>query len=89
MLWLRTWVVGREVAPDCRGPFRAGKGGSNKSNHEGKNAEVGMLGETVSKLRHGCAGLGHGPPSVPETLLWEQRATMCCGCGLAWCHPDL
>lgn len=37
-------MAGREVAPDCRGPFRAG----NKSNHEGKNAEVGMLGETVS-----------------------------------------
>lgn len=41
------------------------------------------------QLRNGPAGLGHGPPSLLKTLLWEQRVAACCGCGLALCHPDL
>lgn len=41
------------------------------------------------QLRKGPAGLGRGPPSLLETLLWEQRVAVCCGCGLALCHPDL
>lgn len=41
------------------------------------------------QLRNGRASLGHGPLSLLETLLWEQRVAVCCGCGLALCHPDL